>query len=157
MVTLAKCLLHAVGLCFFLIACNGEKDPVLAPENIFNNKDLKVITSIINKKKGTIAIVYGNDLAYKTAGDKNKEHSDGEKFEMVTWKLRPMPEWYGTDMNGEILSIETVKVSKNAGGEILFDYRYIHARDNKHNNHTSDNHKSAAFIVSQQAAVFPTY
>lgn len=155
MKTSANKLLYVLVLCPFLLSCSSEKDPVPAPENIFDNGHLKVISSIINNKKGTIAVIYGNDLAFNTAGTTMKEHRDGEKFEMVTWKLKPMPQWYGTDMNGQMLSVETVDVSKKADGQLLFNYQYKAANTHGQRIQQPDRQKQTVFIVSQPAAVFP--
>ena len=155
MKTSANKLLYVLVLCIFLLSCSSEQYPVLAPEYIFNNVDLKVISSIINRKKGTIAVIYGNDQAFNTASNTMREHSDGEKFEMVTWRLKPMPKWYGTDMNGEMLSVETVEVSKKADGQLLFNYHYKPTDNSSQRIQKPDNRKQMEFIVSQPAAVFP--
>lgn len=155
MKTSANKLLYALVLCLFLLSCSSEKYPVLAPEYIFNNVDLKVISSIINKKNGTIAVIYGNDLAFNTASNAMRKHRDGEKFEMVTWRLKPMPKWYGTDMNGQMLSVETVEVSKKADGQLLFNYHYKPTNTYDQEIQKPDNRKQKMFIVSQPAAVFP--
>lgn len=154
MKTPANKLLCALVLCLFLLSCSNEKDPVLAPEYIFDNVNLKVISSIINQKKGTIAVIYGNDLAFNTASNM-RAHRDGEKFEMVTWRLKLMPKWYGTDMNGQILSVETVEVSKKADGKLLFNYHYKPTDTYRQAIQKPDSLKQTMFIVSQPAAVFP--
>ncbi|GGH61332.1 hypothetical protein HNQ91_001043 [Filimonas zeae] len=138
-----------------LLSCSSKKTPELAPEYIFNDPNLKVISSVINRKEGTIAVIYGNTPAVNTANDATGEHVDGEEFKMVTWKLKPMPNWYGTDMNGRMLSVETVDISKKTGENIVFKYHYEPAVKQESHVKTRDSSKRVAFIVGLPAAVMP--
>lgn len=143
------------ALLLSVFLCSREKPSVMAPEHIFDDPNLKVITSIIKKKEGRIAVIYGNPLAVNTANNALGEHVDGEKFKMVTWKLKPMPNWYGTDMNGQILSIETVDVIKIPGGKMTLGYSYKRINEGRHQGTTLDSKKRAAFIIDMPAAVMP--
>jgi hypothetical protein len=140
-------------LCLTIIACNNGKAPKLAPEYLFTPKDEQVISSIINNKNGTIAIVFGNNAAVKSAGESKNTHFPGERFTMITWKQKPMPHWYGTHMNGEIFTIETVAIVKGGKGENRFRY---HAQPQSGYRAGNQNEQQRIkFIISRPAAVFP--
>ncbi|WP_207420183.1 hypothetical protein [Desertivirga brevis] len=147
--------LYPLALTLVLSSCNNDNAPGLAPEDLFDNDELKVISSVINEKKGTISIIYGNDLAFQSAKDESKQHYEGELYKMVTWKQKPMPHWYGTDMNGAIVSVETVEVSKKADGELSFNYHVEPGPNKEAIPKDHDKERRSAFIVNQRAAVFP--
>ncbi|GAA4323727.1 hypothetical protein GCM10023149_24870 [Mucilaginibacter gynuensis] len=145
----------AAILILALFSCNRPDVPVLAPEYLHNVKNLKVITSMINTKDSTISILYGNEQALRFSGDTLNGHQPGEEFEMVTWEQKPMPHWYGTNMNGRILFIETVKVNAGTANGVNFKYALKQgpaAPFIKPKSHQADR---INLITRQVAAVFP--
>jgi hypothetical protein len=144
-----------LSLGLFLFTCSRNNKTQLAPEYLFDQSDEHVICSLINNKQGTISLIYGNDLAIKYAQDTLSTHVKGEKFVMVTWMQKPMPHWYGTNMNGNILSVETVNVSQTPNGNVMYDYQ-LKQTDGRHLvKRDSINDKRIKLITSQMAAVFP--
>jgi hypothetical protein len=144
--------LQVVSLGFFLLSCNSSSKPVLAPEHLPNVGNQKVITSLINKKDGAISIIYGNDLAIKSANNSISIHQIGESYTIVTWKEKAMPDWYGTNMNGEILSIEKVNLLQDKAGKLSYNYKIERGTLNwRHMNVKQRVHH----IINQSTAVFP--
>jgi hypothetical protein len=147
--------IYAILVGFGLMSCNPQKAPVLAPEYLYNISDHNVITSVINHKQGTISVIYGNKLALQAAQSIVRERSPGERYIMVTWKQIPMPHWYGTNMNGRIISIETVKILSASKARVIYKYQY--KPQSPIQQATSDiNHvQQVRFIAGQPAAVYP--
>lgn len=144
-----------IALGLLLFSCTQKHQTQLAPEYLFDQSDEHVISSVINNKQNTISIIYGNDLALKYAHDTLRMHTRGEKFIMVTWIQKPMPHWYGTNMTGNTLSVETVKVSQNPNGDVLYDYQ-LQQKDGHHLvKREANNDKRIKLITGQMAAVFP--
>jgi len=144
---------YLIALGIFLMSCNKKKS-VLAPENLYNVDGQSVISSLINNKAGTISIIYGNELALKAARDTVSTHIPGEKYTMVTWNQKPMPHWYGTNMNGTMLSVETVTVLQGAGGKTSFASQYLTGAGQRTSKRTLDQSR-VSFILNQRAAVYP--
>ena len=75
----------------------------------FSKMGLKVITSTVNKKSGTMATLYGNDSAKATAWAGNGKCRSTSVFALVTWKHQADKRWIGGNIPGDLLSVETLK------------------------------------------------
>jgi len=122
---------------------------------LYDAGNQKVIKSILNNKKGTIAMLYGNDLALETAHDSLSKPNIGAHYTLVTWKQKPMPHWYGTNINSEIYSIENVNVVPSNEAQAAFDYDFQTGAGYKQGEAKPEKEQRIQFIMSQQAAVFP--
>lgn len=137
-----------------VLSCKRNTQTVLAPEYLHHESGSQVITSLINIKKNTIAIIYGNDRAVQFARSAGKDHQPGERYVMVTSKQKPMPNWYGANMNGGIISIETVNIIASEKGDIDYDYRRTNM-DSAGINDDINKEIRIKFITSQPAAAYP--
>lgn len=146
---------YIIALALLILSCDGRNTADLAPEYLYDAGNQKVIKSIINNKKGTIAMLYGNDLALKSASDSLPRPNIGAHYALVTWKQKQMPQWYGTNMNGEIYSIETVKVVQRNNSEPTFDYDFKTGKSFKPGDSQPEKSLRVSFITSQRAAIFP--
>jgi hypothetical protein len=83
----------------------------------FSKMGLKVITSTVNKKSGTMATLFGNDSAKATALAGNGKCRRTAVFELVTWKQQADKRWIGGNIPGDLLSVEMLKAGpdKNIG------------------------------------------
>ncbi|WP_026629154.1 hypothetical protein [Dyadobacter alkalitolerans] len=147
--------LYIAALALFLMSCNDRNTANLAPEYLYDAGNQKVIKSIINNKKGTIAMLFGNDLALQTAQDSLTKLSPGAHYTLVTWKQKPMPQWYGTNINAEIYSVEHVNVAHRNAAALAFDYDFKAGEGFKPGDARPEKDQQIAFITSQRAAVFP--
>ncbi|MGS2738184.1 hypothetical protein [Sinomicrobium sp. M5D2P17] len=89
---------------------------------VFNAGKMRVITTALNPQLHSMAILYGNTLAYDTALKGNGHHTVGEKYTYVTWKYRESPRWFGSDINEDLIAVETLQVTKDKEGYLRFDY-----------------------------------
>lgn len=87
---------------------------------MFDADSLKVITSFANTKEQTMSVLYGNALAKKSALAGYTTHVAGERFKLVTYKQANNKYWYGSHINGEVKSIETVKSGGVKGNELSY-------------------------------------
>jgi hypothetical protein len=147
--------LYIAALALFTFSCDERNTATLAPEYLYDAGNQKVIKSILNNKKSTVAMLYGNDLAWQVAQDTAPEPTIGAHYTLVTWKQKPMPQWYGTSMNGAISSIEHVRIVHRNGGEAAFEYNFQTGPGYKSGDGRPEKDQRIRWIVSQQAAVFP--
>lgn len=147
--------LYIAALAILFLSCDDRNTASLAPEYLYDAGNQKVIESIINEKKGTMAILYGDDLALQTACDSLHKLNLGAKYTLVTWKQKPMPQWYGTNINAEIYSVEHVKVARRNAAGFVFDYHFKTGEGYKPGDARPEKSQQIKFITSQRAAVFP--
>ncbi|MCF2489914.1 hypothetical protein [Dyadobacter sp. CY347] len=147
--------IYIIGLALVMLSCDDRNTATLAPEYLYDAGNQKVIKSIINNKKGTIAMLYGNNLALQSASDSLSKPNFGAHYTLVTWKQKPMPQWYGTKMNGQIYSIEHLKVVQRNETRFAFDYDFQTGKGYKPGDSRPEEKQRIDFITSQRAAVFP--
>lgn len=148
-------MIYIFAITFLMLSCDNVKPTNLAPEYLYDAKNQKVIKSIINNRKGKIAILYGNDLALQTAGDSLLEMQVGANYTLVTWNQKQMPQWYGANMNGEIYSVETVNVVQANRGDIAFQYDFSSGNGFRPGDHRPSEDQRIRFITEQRTAIFP--
>lgn len=72
----------------------------------------KVISSSINRKKGTMSTLYGNDQAFQYAHTHaDSSYPNGAVLALVTWKQQEDAHWFGANIPGALQSIELVKIN----------------------------------------------
>ncbi|HWK05283.1 MAG TPA: cytochrome P460 family protein [Puia sp.] len=97
----------------FTMPRNLRSDVGSADSLAFNPLDWKIITSSLNKKDMTMATLYGNELAVKSAR-KGAAYPAGAVIALVSWKQSEDEHWFGGRIPGTVLSIE--RVSFNGAG-----------------------------------------
>jgi hypothetical protein len=104
-----------------LFACNQNDNKIelmnkkaSLPESFnFDRKGLKVMASLINKKAGTMAVLYANAIALNNAVKDNNQPVMGEVLALVTWKQQDDAHWFGGEIPGALQSVELVKTNTN--------------------------------------------
>ncbi len=125
------------------------------PDSInFSPSGLKVITSFINKKNGTMSTLYGNSLALQKAIAFNKEVVGGESFTLVTWKQQTDAHWFGAKIPGDLHSVEIVKTNSN-GITVLINYERYEGKIRVLNSDTLYKSERIKFILDQRPSVMP--
>ncbi|MCE7039139.1 hypothetical protein [Dyadobacter sp. CY312] len=150
--TISLCI---IALVLLMLSCDDRNTAHLAPEYLYDAGNQMVIKSIINNKKGTISMLYGNELALQAASDSLSKPNIGAHYTLVTWKQKPMPQWYGTNMNGDIYSIEHLKVVQRNEARFAFDYDFQSEKGYQPGDDRPEKEERIKFITSQRAAVFP--
>jgi hypothetical protein len=134
-------------------ASNAHKK-IQIREFAFNDSGLKVISSLINDKTGTISTLYGNESALSHSINKNNGPAANEVFKLVTFEQQDPPFWYGSKINGALLQVETVKTVQR-GAAIIPEYVIEYYGANSTAHHPADTLARIQFILDQQAAFFP--
>ncbi|RBQ11747.1 hypothetical protein DRW42_00255 [Pedobacter miscanthi] len=127
----------------------------MAPEYLFDAKGQRLISSLIDSKKGTISVIYGNEIAIKAAGNHSPKALAGAEYTLVTWKQKEMPGWYGTNMNGDLYSIETLKVQGKNQQQIHLEYLFKAGHTYPKGAEAPERNGRINLITNQPAAVFP--
>lgn len=77
------------------------------PKNAgFDPSNYKVMSTLIDKKAGTMSTLYANDIAMRAARSGRLRGARGLAMALVTWKQQENPYWYGNNIPGELLSVE---------------------------------------------------
>ncbi|OJV14782.1 MAG: hypothetical protein BGO21_19010 [Dyadobacter sp. 50-39] len=137
-----------------LTACHDPRELTPAPETIFTENGLHVITSFHNNLTRTISVLYGNDDALANAGKERDAHTPGEVLKLITWDLKQNPLWFGSNINGRVQSVETVTVSAGPSGPVI-GYAKDGNSQKASGNAVSGNAERISFIFAQRASVFP--
>ena len=89
-------------------SCSNPSPDKAQTRSIFNAGNLNVITSFANRKQQTMSVLYGNDAAKKCALSGYQVHKPGEEFKLVIFRQADNKYWYGSYINGKLLSEEIV-------------------------------------------------
>jgi hypothetical protein len=117
----------------------------------FGKMGLKVITSFISKKQGTMSTLYGNELALKTASAGTGTLA-GEVFALVTWKQQADDHWFGAKIPADLLSVEYVKTGQESD---YTSYQKFEGKDLVLSTDTSNNQVRIKYIFDQRPSVMP--
>jgi hypothetical protein len=132
-------------------ACSNYVPDEAHTRAIFNARNLKVITSFANRKQQTISVLYGNDAAKTCALSGYKTHVAGELFKLVVFRQADNKYWYGSYINGKLLSEETVTSEPS---QFVYRLKQGSAPDDSVGHQMSDEARTAS-ILSHKPSVFP--
>ncbi|SEJ05285.1 hypothetical protein SAMN05216327_105490 [Dyadobacter sp. SG02] len=152
-------ILISAALAFTFTACHDSRELMPAPETIFDDHGLHVITSFHNDRTRTISVLYGNDDALAYASQvpgvaTPNVATPGTVFKLVTWDLKQNPLWFGSNINGGVQSVETVTVSAGQSAPAI-GYTIENSVQKKDEKAVSSNAERISFIFAQRASVFP--
>lgn len=149
-----KIIYYTLSITLLLSSCQQKRYATLAPEYLYEVKGQKPICSLIDNKKGNILMLYGNDAAMQAANDSLVRQAPGADYTLVTWRQKQMPGWYGTNMNGELYSIETLKIS-NIGKQLKSAYQFKAGKAYTAVGTRLNSAQRIQFMIDQRAAVLP--
>ncbi|MBT1690692.1 hypothetical protein [Dawidia soli] len=105
-----------------LQACGSSDRPVLAPEAIYAEPGMSIITTLFNDSAQTTSVLYGNALAVASAQDTASSHRSGEQYRLVTWRQKGNPLWFGGNINDSIQAVERIMVLDDHDSEPAIRY-----------------------------------
>jgi hypothetical protein len=136
----------------FIGCSTAKKDTPAIRPFVFNDSGLQVITTIINEKAGSVAMLYGNRAAMDYHNNHLPAHQPEEQYKLVTFREQDNKYWFGSYINGALLSVETVDMQPLANGQPptyhLHTYNGYAATENNAAVRT-------AFIQTQDPAWYP--
>ena len=149
-----------LGGCALLLAACSNNKPVelyntkaaLPASPKYNLDGLKVITSFVNKTKGTASTLYGNDAALKSAIDGNKTAADNELFTLVTWKQQDDDHWFGAKIPSDVESVEVIKTAVSGNN---INYECLEGKGLALKADTLGQGERIAYILGQKPSVMP--
>lgn len=113
---------------------------------------LHPITSSINRKKHTMATLYGNDLAmHHILTYKDRNYPAGAILYEVSWSQKSDSLWFGANIPRNIFSVEQVAFD-DLGKPV---YKLYKGGDLHEDKHTNDKQRRLDFIISQEISVSP--
>ena len=124
---------------------------------LFDAGELRVITSFADDHQQTMSTLYGNEPARRAAlagGSLAAAAAfiPGASYTLVTWKEVKNTYWYGSQINGSLLSVE--RVSLSAKSAVLYELlKGTVPADST--GHGADRQSRLALIVGQRASVWP--
>ncbi|SEV97660.1 hypothetical protein [Chitinophaga arvensicola] len=135
-------------LLFLLTAASACQPSVREADTreMFNAEGLRVITSFANTQQQTMSVLYGNESASAAALSGYQTHLPGEIFRLVVYKQTDNRLWYGSHINGALLSVETI----TSGDQLNYKLEKGHVSGD--NTSASDR---IAYIFSHKPSVFP--
>lgn len=152
-----KTIIFALFITCFLTGCAQNQPDKAHTREVFDARGLKVITSFANRKQQTISVLYGNQLAMKSAEKGAQQHFAGEQFKLVTFRQANNTYWYGSYINGAVKSVETLNIQPAPGSDSSI-INYVVERGKAPRNaygKASSTNERVNNILSQRALVFP--
>lgn len=146
---------------------------------IFDAGELRVITSFADNRRQTLSTLYGNEAARRAAvsvghvtgggapggdgggmpggGGGGMPRGDGgdasgASYTLVTWKQIKNTFWYGSQINGPLLSVERVTLSP--ASQVVYEV-LKGAVPTDSTGHVPDRQSRLALIVGRRASVLP--
>lgn len=97
----------------FFTACKNEQSSNDQARIVFEPGDLSFIASSLNPKQETMSALYGNDSALRSLSKDGHQVIAGAVMKLVTWRYHDNPQYFGSKINGELLSVETIQAGSN--------------------------------------------
>lgn len=137
-----------------LTACSKSKKES-GDRIVFHSDGLGVITSSANQTLKTMSVLYGNEEAYNAALLANGLHVSGEVFRFVTWKYDENPLWLGSQINGELLSVEKIEMTSLPDKSTGIDYQIEKGTPTSVNGVELDRQQRISYILGHRPSVLP--
>src|SRR5882672_29749 len=133
-------------------------DPRSLPGDLpANPASWKFITSEIDRARGTMSTLYGNDAAVNYARSlSQQDYPVGSVLALVTWTQKPDERWFGANIPSAAKSVEFV-FTESAGGRPWFTYERYEGLPLKKVVSPEPTASSAriSYLLSRHAAVLP--
>ncbi|WP_413670552.1 hypothetical protein ACEN9X_11770 [Mucilaginibacter sp. Mucisp86] len=144
-----------------LAACSDNKQvelyntrAALPASPKYNLDGLKVITSFVNKTRGTASTLYGNEFALKAAIEGNKIIAANEVFILVTWKQQDDDHWFGAKIPSDVESVEVIKTA-SSGNNVVINYEQLNGKSLDLKTDTVGQTERIKYILGQKPSVLP--
>jgi len=142
---------------FFMatVGCGRSSNKRSELREMFDAGHDEVITCWANQSQRTMSILFGNKAAIEASLIGTGKHQPGEVYTLVTWNQIDNPHWYGSNINGAIKSVETVKFLLSPKSDVVAKYYLLIGQPMVDgNNKNIDEDIRISFIVNQKPSVF---
>ena len=120
----------------------------------FDTLGLKVMSSYVNNKSGTMSTLYANRFALSNALKGDKSHRAAEVFALVTWKQQADGYWFGADIPGDLQSVELIKTATNSNNTLI-TYKKYNGGNLELDPDTAYPGERIHYILDQQPSIMP--
>lgn len=152
-----------LGALLALSACSQSQVPAgqfneaasLPPSFGFNKLGLRVLASSVNRRRATMATLYGNDLARRAALGGPGAARPGEVLALVTWRQQADPNWFGARIPGKLQSLELLRTKLKSTGQLSVTYQRFTGKDLTLQADTLHQQERIAYLLAQKPAVMP--
>ncbi len=145
-----------------LLSCSEKKRPsellntaaALPASFEFDQKGLTVLNTIFNDQAGTVSMLYGNKAAKEFSMDSNRR-GGGARWALVTWKRVDDKHWFGANIPGELLSLETVTMDSPTVAPSMAGYARYSGKELAKETDPAPHPERIRYILQMQPAVMP--
>jgi len=146
-----------------MISCSGpgndhtqiNQNASLPASFNFKKLGLKVITSSVNKKQGTMSTLFGNEVALKSASSENQiKPAPNEMLALVTWKQQPDNHWFGAEIPNDISTLEILS-TMNSKDHLSVVYEKFAGKFLERSADTTNEVLREKYMLSQRASIMP--
>lgn len=111
----------------FFAACQNERPTNDQARIVFEPGGLQFIASSLNPKHETMSALYGNDSALQSLARGNHQTA-GAVLKLVTWRYHDNPQYFGSKINGELLSVESIQTDSRDSITYHLDFGTLQRR-----------------------------
>lgn len=131
----------------------GSNETATTHRIVFDAKGQRVLAVFANRKQQTMSVLYGNDVAKQQALAQQTTPVAGALYTLVTYRQANNQYWYGSYINGTILSVEQLTA---AATPLQWQYNLLQGKApaDASGNSVSPAVRSA-FLLSHKPSVFP--
>lgn len=154
-------LLSAFVVLFSACSSDHQKNSLIneeasIPRSIaFSIAGLKMMTSFIDRRSGSMSVLYANQLAMDNAAKKNAGPTTGERLVLVTWKQKIDSNWFGARVPGHLHSVELVTTRIEGTAALTTAYQ-IYVEGNLITRPAPQYSKERTkFVLDQLPSIFP--
>jgi hypothetical protein len=143
-------------IAFFIttVGCGRSSNKRPEQREMFDAGHQEVIACWANQSEETMSILFGNNAAIEAMQVGISKHQAGEVYTLVKWHQLANPHWYGSNINGRIKIVETVKFSHSPSGVVVPKYTLFNEIAGIPDKNVYDE-KRINFIVNQKPSLFP--
>jgi hypothetical protein len=113
----------------------------------------RVVTTMADRARGTMATLTANDRAILCAGI--GKYPAGSELALTTWGEREDPHWFGARIPGGFVRLELVTVSAGADGKPVTAYRRFEGNPAREVTGTAEDAVRLPAILAMRAAEMP--
>jgi hypothetical protein len=121
----------------------------------FSKLGLNVMSTFINKKRGTMSTLYGNPMALNASRAGGDKLYGGEVFALITWQQQEDVNWFGAKIPGQLQSVEMVNIAGEDEERIRINYALYKGRELTRDPDTLNRRERINYILNQKPSVMP--
>lgn len=115
-------IIYLLLIAAFFTACKNARPSNDQARIVFDAGSLRFIASSLNPKQETMSALYGNDSALQSLANGGHQAAAGTVMKLVTWRFHDNPQYFGSKINGELLSVEIIQADSRDSVTYRLDF-----------------------------------